>query len=629
MSVTPFRLPNPKPNPDLGRLRKNQRAVSRALNTRAVMFKRNGRKTEKFNCGEAVKAEQWMERNRDDDAFLEDGTALPDFDPSPHNRPPQSIQEPEPTSPAPPKPAAVQPSAKPTPPEPDEAESEPEVVAPFTSDQLTDDEVDDSEQVGDGAGSGGDEQPQANDSVKEAREQAKKKREEVLAEFNKRYAVVNDAGAALIFCDDVDQVLKRRVYRRMTPGALRTLYLNRHVCSGITDEGERRYTPVAEFWLKHSNRRQYIGGVTFDPSHASDSADILNLWRGFSVKPKKGSWQRLKHHIRAVLCQGDETHFNYLMGWMARLVQFPAEPGEVAIVLRGNIGTGKGTVGHALLALFRQHGMHISSSKHLVGSFNAHLRDCVLLFADEAFFAGDKASLGVLKAIITERVLTIEAKHMNAIQCPNMLHIIMASNSDWVVPAALDERRFFVLDVSDAHKQDKPYFASIKRELESGGYEAMLHDLQHYNLSGFEVRDVPETKALQDQKKQSLENKYAWWREVLARGYVYRSKLGLEEYFATWHEFATTDLLFDSYRDFAKETGERHPMNREMLGKFLRDFGCKQGKPGESVIGEHLVPGGADLILKRKPGYRLGSLDEARDAFERRSGLAIEWGDVD
>ena len=36
-----------------------------------------------------------------------------------------------------------------------------------------------------------------------------------------------------------------------------------------------------------------------------------------------------------------------------------------------------------------QHALKISNAKHLVGNFNSHLRDCVFLFADEAFFAGD------------------------------------------------------------------------------------------------------------------------------------------------------------------------------------------------------------------------------------------------
>lgn len=456
-----------------------------------------------------------------------------------------------------------------------------------------------------------------------SRGRAKSERDAVLDEFNKKYAVVNDGGSALIFFDDMDHALKRKVYRRMTAGTLKTLYLNRRVCTRITDEGERTYKCVADYWLTHEKRRQFIGGVTFDPSGKVGDATVLNLWRGFAVTPKAGSWNLLKEHIRKVLCQSNEAHFKYIMGWMASLVQLPGEPGEVAVVLRGNLGTGKGTVGHALLKLFGSHGMHISSSKHLVGNFNVHLRDCCLLFSDEAFFAGDKAALGTLKALITEKVLTIEAKHVNAIQAANMLHIIMASNSDWVVPAALDERRFFVLDVSDEHKQDKAYFSAISRELENGGYSAMLHELMNFDITDFNVRDVPDTKALQDQKKQSLDSKYAWWREVLMRGYVFRSRLGLENYFNDWHEFVTTELLFDSYRDFAK--GDRHPMSREQLGKFLHLLKYKPGKPGDSVVGEHMAPGGAELVRRRKPGFALGSLCEAREAFERATRLSIEW----
>ena len=77
------------------------------------------------------------------------------------------------------------------------------------------------------------------------------------------------------------------------------------------------------------------------------------------------------------------------MDWMARLIQFPAQQGEVAVVLIGIEGTGKGILARATPYILGQHGLAISHAKHLTGNFNAHLRDCVFLFADEAFYAGD------------------------------------------------------------------------------------------------------------------------------------------------------------------------------------------------------------------------------------------------
>ena len=203
--------------------------------------------------------------------------------------------------------------------------------------------------------------------------------------------------------------------------------------------------------------------------------------------------------------------------------------------------------------LFGQHGLHISSSVHLTGKHNHHLRDCVVLFMDEAFFAGDKAHVGILKALITEPVLTVEKKYNDAVQARNYLHIIMASNSDWVVPAEIGEERYFCLDVSSERRGDHPYFKAIQDELDNGGYQAMLDELLNRDISKFEVRDVPQTRALQDQQKQSLDTKTAWWLDVLSRGYVYKSKLGLEEHFSEWHEFVTTEVLYASYSEFAEK----------------------------------------------------------------------------
>jgi len=47
-----------------------------------------------------------------------------------------------------------------------------------------------------------------------------------------------------------------------------------------------------------------------------------------------------------------------------------------------------------------------------------------------------------LKGMITEKVLMIEPKGVNAFQWPNRLGIYMAANAKWVVAASHDERRF-------------------------------------------------------------------------------------------------------------------------------------------------------------------------------------------
>ena len=368
---------------------------------------------------------------------------------------------------------------------------------------------------------------------------------EVVARFNALYLVVNEAGKAVILQPGYDPILKRRRYDRMTPADLRVLYMNEMVEVGLDEKKNPVLKRAADVWLQHPERRQFIAGVTFDPTNAVQPG-VLNLWQGYSVKPAPGDWSLMRSHIQSIICDSDPVRFNYLMGWMARMLQHPAEQGEVAVVMKGGEGTGKGTLAKALKHIIGHHALAIANGKHLVGNFNSHLRDTVFLFADEAFFAGDRAHVGVLKSIITEPYLTVEAKHANAVEVPNYLHLMMASNEEWVVPAAMDARRFFVLEVAEAAKNNHEYFAAIWKQMDTGGYAAMLHDLLAYDLSAFNVRAVPTTDGLQRQRKLSLQTTEAWWLDCLERAYVFRSKLGLEAEFATWHPKVTTELLHAS-----------------------------------------------------------------------------------
>ena len=316
-------------------------------------------------------------------------------------------------------------------------------------------------------------------------------------------------------------------------------------------------------WLASPHRRQYLDGVVFGPANR-EGKNALNMWKGFSVKPVAGSWGRLKEHMFENVCGRTDEYFDYLLKWKASGIQHPDKQGRVALVMQGDEGVGKGILARAYCRLFGQHALHISNAKHLTGNFNAHLQDCVVLFADEAFFAADRAHVGVLKALITEPTLTIERKRIDPVMTPNFLHVILASNNNWIVPAGLEARRFFVLIVSDKHRRDEAYFKKIIHELENGGYEAMLYELMNMDLSGFDVADFPNTDALGEQKKLSLSNEHKWFVDVLQRGYVYSStEVG------RWNAVVSTRLLYASYERYIEKIRNNYLIGREDFGKFM------------------------------------------------------------
>lgn len=443
----------------------------------------------------------------------------------------------------------------------------------------------------------------------------------VLRKMNERHAVIGDlAGKCRIISITPDEVLGRTRITKSTFEDFRNRYNNRKIDAGPPGEnGQPAQVGIGTFWINHPNRRQY-DTIVFAPNR--NVPDAYNLWQGFACSAIPGdNHERFLLHVKDNICSGNLEHYTYLLGWMARVVQFPDRTGEVAVIFRGKRGTGKSKFAKVFGSLFGRHFLQVADSKHLVGSFNAHLRDTVLLFGDEAFFAGDKRHEGVLKTLITEESIVIEGKGVDAEAAPNYTHTMLASNDDWVVPAGLDERRFFVLDVGEGRKQAHDYFEAIDADIAGGGRENLLHFLLSYNLENFQVRKVPQTRALQDQKLLSMKPEEQWMYEKLFDGRMAQND-------TEWKRKVVKDSL---YKDYAFEMDLRkqfYRASRTQLTKFL----IRACPPGSLVMKQELceVPtanefGVEYLERKRAYVYHLPDLAAMRAHWDKNFGGPFDW----
>jgi hypothetical protein len=382
----------------------------------------------------------------------------------------------------------------------------------------------------------------------------------MLTQMNDEHAVIMDVGGKCrVVTERFDEALMRHYISYQDFDNFKNGYRHQKVVVGEDKHGNNITMDAGTWWTQHPMRRTFAT-LGFIPG--KEVTNCYNLWRGFSCEARPGDCSLYLQHIKENICSGNEEHYNYIIKWMARCVQVPATQGEVAIVLRGRMGTGKGVFASEFGKLWGRHYMQISDAKHLVGSFNAHLRDCILLFADEAFYAGDKRHESNLKTLITEETRPIEAKGVDVVSAPNYTRLIMASNNLWVVPAGVDERRFFVLDVDDARMQQHAYFAKIKEQMKQGGREALLHMLLKMDLTGFEVRKAPHSEALQEQKELSRPIEELWWYEKLWDGRL------LSEHLA-WEQKIERQVLLWDYADFCRQ--QNAPMRR-VTTTFLASF---------------------------------------------------------
>lgn len=396
-----------------------------------------------------------------------------------------------------------------------------------------------------------------------------------LSELNQRHAVIENMGSKCVIMTLQED--GRIGFQNI--GDFKAIYMNRFVEAGQTKDKRPITKPLGEWWLKHPGRRQYRQ-VVFDPSDRP--GPNYNLWRGFQYagdEPK--SCELFLTHLRDNLCWGEDKYYQWLLGWMAFAVQHPDTPPGSAIVLQGDEGTGKSFFAKQFGQLFGQHFKQVTDTKHLTGSFNAHLRDCVLLFADEAFYAGDKSQDGRLKTIITEERMQIERKGYDVEQVRNNIHLIMASNDNWVVPAGKNSRRYFVLRVSNNQANNGGYFKSIQDQLTDGGYAALLRLLLEYDLTNWSRHVVPITPALRDQQRRSLDPLSAWWYMRLVEG-------SLEAGIDGWPETIEQQSLYQEFRLFANQIGKRFLPAAEFyvdIKSFgVRDEGKKHSKTRRKVL---------------------------------------------
>jgi hypothetical protein len=431
-------------------------------------------------------------------------------------------------------------------------------------------------------------------------------------ELNEQFAVVPIGSTVVVLWEKPDASPEERL-QFLKSDAFLMLHRNRSVKVRAADGGEKWKT-LGNAWLDSRQRRQYKG-IEFrpDPIEAECKPGFYNLWQGFSVEPKKGaSYAIFRDHLLNNICGGSQKNYLWLFGWFAQMFQRPREKLGTAIVLRGPMGAGKTKVGEIFGSLVQSHYFQIDNPRYLVGQFNAHMASCLFLQADEAVFAGDKAVEGHLRGLITGDRQMVESKGVDPIRLPNYIRLMMTSNEDWVIPAGKEERRFACFDVAGHAMQNHEYFAEMTAQLDDGGREALLFDLLSFDLSKVNLREIPKTSALLEQKIHSLDAIDQFFYDILHDGIV--------PGFTNWPDFVECDKLYKAYIAQAEQIGSRYR-------KAHVAFGIKVKK---------LIPGSRRVkkTIEAEPGatvrpwvYELPPLAECREVFDEQIGQRSEWGD--
>lgn len=350
---------------------------------------------------------------------------------------------------------------------------------------------------------------------------------------------------------------------------------------------------LGKAWISHKLRKTYPRS-TFDPGNTD--TDTLNYYRGLAITPVLGNCEIGLEFIREVICKGDEKLYRWVLAWLSKLCREPNKKPGTCIVLRGEQGTGKTTFANFLREIFGEAATTLNSPSQLTGKFNADLAQKILVVLDEAPVT--KAHANAVKEIITGSTLRCEPKGVDAFDVPNNIWLLICTNERQVITAQGDERRYCVIDVSSARRGDKEYFANIDAWVMAGGLAHLLDYLQNYDGSECDLRTVPQTNALAEQKQLSFDLFDRSLHDMIQSGSINGS---------AWPRRIGCDDLIDAIN--AYRFPYERPLSGISIGMRLKSMfeNCSKTRDGSGV---------------RKWYWVLPNLEEAKKIFAAKKSIA-------
>ena len=223
-------------------------------------------------------------------------------------------------------------------------------------------------------------------------------------------------------------------------------------------------------WTSDPNIRLYDDVGLFPPPLTCPS-NIFNMWTGFTLE-RVTEWthdqdglDRVRAHL-LIMCGNEPAVADYMEQWIGQALQFPATK-TISPCLISKQGAGKGSLIDVMRRLFGDAKVFETSkpAKDVWGPFNGLMQDAFIVNLDEISKKDTLEAQGVIKALITNKALTINRKGIDAYNVDSYHRFISTTNSEDPMPTSEDDRRMLIVRSSDELVGNKAYFKAFHERI--------------------------------------------------------------------------------------------------------------------------------------------------------------------
>lgn len=273
-------------------------------------------------------------------------------------------------------------------------------------------------------------------------------------------------------------------------------------------------------WEKDKTMKTYYN-YNYYPNPLLCPANCKNLWKPFPILKvpldPNADTSKITKFIATLL--GDCAE--YVLNWLAHIIQRPERKTEVCILLYGSQGCGKSTIGEYILRKIIGLDKIIITSKadKMFGRF-VNTQGKLLAVLNEASGQDTFSICDVLKDAITCSMTEQEKKGIDAVSVIDYTNYIFTTNNINSVKIPEDDRRFMPIEINSELKNNKSYFNELYADLDNDVimrkfYEELKkRDLSNVNL----VADRPMTELrldMIDMNRNCIKLFIDYWREMV------------------------------------------------------------------------------------------------------------------
>lgn len=391
-----------------------------------------------------------------------------------------------------------------------------------------------------------------------------------------------------------------------------------------------------DYWLEDSTQ-PIANGMVYDPSESEllvrrGNNLFLNTFPGFAYNPVPGredKYAPFLDHVRDVL---GEVEVEFLLDYVAHMLQFTTQKPGTMIILTGKPGVGKTIICDIIAHMLgKQNAMVVDSAAFTQSNFNGLFSGKLFVTINELNVATrrDHTLIGKIKSWITDENYTVNAK-FQAQRNEKSFHRFMATtNSDIPFPIDTDDRRIALFSVGDKFRNRPDHFAPLFKMLND---DEALSGLMHFFMNRqikHNLMRPPNTEA-RKLAYHAEDPIVGWLYNILYTGMMpdeINDKIDKATDWARYGVVIPRSIVVESIMEVSRNTLSKHYITQKLSDQIPRRT-CATGHENNQINSEIYDKVSRTYKRVKDRVFEFLPLEDQRKHFEKVTGTVIAWPEV-